>query len=227
MRRALVLLAACGRIDLDAGTSTASVCFAMDDDPSAGAAPASDAAYTGTCTACPTLVTGHALGAYHFTGTEAILLPPISAGLVGGEPYTVTAWIDARTPLADNAGIVSKPYDLVGVRNVFKVEISNAFVRYETTFTTQSFAELDSTPNVLGAWHHIAATWDGATKRLYIDGALEAQIGAMLLDSDLAVLLGSDLDTGAVHSAYVGDIDDVCFWDVALSEREIASLADQ
>ena len=54
------------------------------------------------------------------------------------------------------------------------------------------------TPMVPGRWHHVAATFDGALTRLYVDGALEAetraQSGRLLQDPTAPVVLGSYRD---------------------------------
>jgi len=222
-------IAACGRIDFDPdpshGISGLTTCYLMDDDPSRGVVHATDSAYNGTCTACPAPTAGYHDGAYTFAGAQGIDLPAGSAGLVGIPVNTVTAWILAQEA-GQNAGFVSKPLSLVDSTNAFKLETTTpGVVFYETSDVGQAFEAINSTGNVLGAWHHVAATWDGTTKHLYVDGALQASVTAMLLDSTLPLELGADIDDGVRKAFYIGDLDEICFWSRALTGAEIAHLA--
>jgi hypothetical protein len=73
------------------------------------------------------------------------------------------------------------------------------------------------------AWMHVAATYDGSTIRLYVNGVLQAtraavfQIGA----NDLPLSIGGE-DDGA--GSYRGDIDDVRIYNRALSADEITAI---
>jgi hypothetical protein len=78
-----------------------------------------------------------------------------------------------------------------------------------------------------GQWHHLAATFDGAALRLYVDGVLEAEQSA---DSDFntaagdgaqPIQLGRNL---AGPTFFRGAIDDVFIFDGALSETELVRL---
>ena len=80
----------------------------------------------------------------------------------------------------------------------------------------------------LGAWHHVAGTWDGAVMRLYVDGnqvAASAFAGSMQYD-DSPVLIGADNDNAddAPDDGWDGAIDDVRIYNRALSPDEIREL---
>ncbi len=76
-----------------------------------------------------------------------------------------------------------------------------------------------------GVWHHVAATWDGATGRIYIDGVLDTT-GPMAgppLTSNEPLTLGY----AGYHTYFDGRLDEVLILDRAASAGEVASLVTQ
>ena len=74
-------------------------------------------------------------------------------------------------------------------------------------------------------WHHVAAVYDGATMLIYLDGALDNSVPTTeaLEISDANVLIGTNPDEPGRY--WDGLIDEVLIYNRALSETEIASLA--
>jgi hypothetical protein len=72
----------------------------------------------------------------------------------------------------------------------------------------------------LNAWHHLAATYDGATMKLYIDGVLsasQAQTGTIATNTN-SLTLGNQ--TG--YSEYFGGYgDEFRVWNVARTQAQI------
>jgi hypothetical protein len=70
---------------------------------------------------------------------------------------------------------------------------------------------------------HVAATYDGSTIRLYIDGELEASGPgpSSISVNDLQLALGAQPDG---TSKFGGAIDDVRVYDRALTAQQIADL---
>ena len=87
------------------------------------------------------------------------------------------------------------------------------------------------TPITNGVWHHAAATFDGSTWRLYLDGVLDAtlNIGDFTPRSDSiqhAALATSINSTGQVAGFFDGRIDEARVWNVARSQGQIATARD-
>jgi len=77
-----------------------------------------------------------------------------------------------------------------------------------------------------GEWHHFAATADWFMTRIYIDGVLCAAIGAKpsVEAKNLPLMIGASSPSG--EEKFTGAIDELLFYDRALSDEEIAALVD-
>ena len=78
-----------------------------------------------------------------------------------------------------------------------------------------------------GAWHHVAATWDGATMKIYIDNVLagsQAATGA-IGTTTLPLIIGNK-STVSTNTANVfnGSIDDARVYNRALSASEVTTV---
>ena len=86
---------------------------------------------------------------------------------------------------------------------------------------------LGATPIGTGAWHHVAATYDGATWKLYLDGNQDGQFlvnQPAAAASDVPLALASALNSTAVASGFFdGAIDEVRIWNLARTQAEIQS----
>ena len=77
-----------------------------------------------------------------------------------------------------------------------------------------------------GEWHHVAATYDGMTWRLYVDGKLDGERVANAqprADSVHAFALGAAMTSqGQPRGALAGTLDEVRIWNLARTPEEIA-----
>lgn len=82
-------------------------------------------------------------------------------------------------------------------------------------------------PYANNEWHHVAAVGNGQELRLYLDGALVGSSGASVSDFGTSST-GFNVGGGGVFDAagnhFVGQIDEVSFWQRALSAEEISGL---
>lgn len=228
-----IALAGCGRVDFEPAADAvvgdapvpAMVRYPMDDDPSTGVVIATDPRFDGTCTSCPTASAGHLAGGYAFASAQDIQLPAISAVLAGAAPYTCTVWSMLTTPSAES--LVAKPYSQTDVTDVFAIQILPIGDPYfETVTPTDAVDYLTANTSApLGEWHQYAVTWDGSTKRIYLDGAPQGTEPASTLDSNQPIVIGADQDNGAPIGWFAGSLDELTFYDHALSDSEIAVAA--
>jgi hypothetical protein len=244
---ALCLLGACGRLLFDpAGDATDAgtvdgpgsdaggipdlvAVYPMDDAIIGGIVPALSSAYSGVCdSACPTTVAGKIGGGYAFDGTQWILLPERVAQRIGA-PFTIAVWAQP-SPTTGNSVLIAKPYSVLADSDAMSLLVL-AGTRYVTFETTPDGAQLaylrmpDATDLEAGDWHHVAISWDGTAKRIYLDGELAGITATTLAISNLPMTIGADVDDGAMTHYYVGVLDDLRVYARALRDDEIAVLA--
>jgi hypothetical protein len=96
--------------------------------------------------------------------------------------------------------------------------------------------EVDPSPKSLnvtwssdaGAWHHIAATWDGVAQKqqLFIDGTLAGTLTGVIGTPtyyNLPLVIGSYIQNGAYMLGYKGTIDEVRLFSTARTSQQIAA----
>jgi hypothetical protein len=189
----------------------------MEDDPTDGAID-SALAHVTTCTPCPTVVTGKSGSAYLFDGTQALQITS-AADLTRGTAFTVAVWVRLDAVPTTNGMIASKQTALSNASYALLTQTSSKMGFYSNpgsyAFSTTAFA--------IGAWHHVAYTWDGATKRGYIDGAEEATAAVTgLVADDTAPFDIGGVPGGALY--FKGALDDLVFYDRVLTAAELTSL---
>ena len=98
---------------------------------------------------------------------------------------------------------------------------------FEDKATGLNHPIVGSTAVTMGVWHHVAASYDGATWRLYLDGNLDAEAvvdATPRNDSIQHFGIGAALDsTGTPAGALQGAVDEVRVWNHARTPEEIAS----
>ncbi len=191
----------------------------MDDAPANGATD-SAGAHAVTCTgACPALVPGVYGSAYRFNGAQRLETPD-APELRPGQAFTLAAWVKLDAlPSAIYGTPACKVLDATEASFCLSIRMNGKPTYYTTGNNT---AEAAGTM-VVGEWHHLAMTWDGATKKGYLDGALYAtQAIATINASAQPFVVGAfQVDTYRVPGA----IDDLVFYNRVLSTTELAQLA--
>ena len=95
------------------------------------------------------------------------------------------------------------------------------------------FGETDVADN---KWHHLVATFDGDEKRIYVDGELDAKIGAPTpvigAGQDRFGFIGIGSEAGAFNAgtgpnwAFNGLLDEFMLFHRSLTEKEVERLAE-
>jgi hypothetical protein len=155
--------------------------------------------------------------ALRFDGTQYLRVP--HAASVDPASVTVEAWFRLEATPVFNA-IVSKPVG-TGISDTYAIWASSTSVGTSDNNATISAQEAP----VLGVWHHLAMTGDGASHvhLMYFDGTLVANQstfdGTAYDTHDL--LIGVDNDNGSLTSYWVGELDDVRVFNVVRSQAEV------
>jgi hypothetical protein len=146
---------------------------------------------------------------------------------ISGNEITLMAWINADDFDTPDARVLSKsssadPADHVwmlstaqGQHTRFRLKTNDGNPTTTLIGTGGSLAA--------GTWHHVAATYDGATMRLYQDGNEVGSIprtGSLFQDPSVDVYIGAN--PGATNQVFDGRIDDVKVFRKALTSAEIA-----
>ncbi|MCP4992875.1 MAG: DUF11 domain-containing protein, partial [Gammaproteobacteria bacterium] len=81
-----------------------------------------------------------------------------------------------------------------------------------------------------GQWHHVAISYDGVTKAIYLDGVLEASdtvadtVNPLLGQSDEPIWFGDNILTSWNQRAYTGYMDDMVIFERGLTITEVQTL---
>lgn len=200
------------------------------DSLAAGATPdATGSGHTATCagSSCPTLVPGHLGMAVQFDGSTQFLQvsdhPDFHLGA-----YTFAVWVEPQRVPSFFDNVLGKPLGAAS-DDSWAIDVLNPGVAELFTANPPASDHLKSTANLpLNTWSHVATTWDGTTKRLFINGASISQSPwASSAYDDHPVVIGADIDNGKVDGWLQGMVDDVRIYGRVLSDVEIAQLAAQ
>ena len=87
--------------------------------------------------------------------------------------------------------------------------------------TEKRIGDADTSNLPLEEWPHITATYDGSQMKLYYNGEVEVEGDAQgtIDTNDVPVSIGRNSEGEREH--YIGRIDEVAIWSVALDEDEI------
>ncbi|MHC4544246.1 MAG: lamin tail domain-containing protein, partial [Planctomycetota bacterium] len=190
------------------------------DDGSGDTAIDSAGTNNGTLNGDPTWTGGRIDGALSFDGNSDYVEVNDVIVPLAGDNFTAQAWIR----LSESAGTwnpVLLQHDPYNKGYHFYVASSRPSFFIEDSSSVQAVS-----PETINTdqWYHVAATNDGSTLKLYVDGRLK--------DSTSSTGL-----TGVNHNAYIGGepnttlyytglIDDVRIYDRAVSESEFLDIAD-
>jgi len=186
----------------------------------------------------PTYVTGKDGQAIDLNGTTQYASVAHNASLATvttANAVTMAAWIRPGAVATQN--LISKSVN--GSVNGYELCLSTSgalpssqrvFVRFNQQTSGDTYRVNSTTQynGLLGTWIHVAATYDGATIKLYVNGVLESSLPAALTiaSNTLPLAIGAQVTgTGTASRWFQGAMDDARLYDRALSAAEIAALA--
>jgi Concanavalin A-like lectin/glucanases superfamily/Calcineurin-like phosphoesterase len=109
----------------------------------------------------------------------------------------------------------------LGIRGTDSVLVAD----FEDNATGANHPVIGARPVRSGVWYHAAATYDGTTWRLYLNGQLEAQLAAGFTPQSGSIqhagLATSMNSFGAVDGFFLGSLDETRVWNVACTQTQI------
>lgn len=167
-------------------------------------------------------VTGKRGRALDFDGSDDYVTKASFAGQpTGNGARTTTAWIKVNSSsCGSNCIIVMYGQDSVSPYG-YGVYVTAAY-KLKAEFDSSAGAVTSNATVSSGVWHHIAATYDGSTNSVYLDGALDNTASYSSANTQAgAVDIGR---WGSGCCRFAGSIDDVRIYNRALSASEVQTL---
>ncbi|MEJ5340259.1 MAG: LamG-like jellyroll fold domain-containing protein [Thermogutta sp.] len=152
------------------------------------------------------------------------VIVPMDRPLTNCSQLTVECWVRTETPNQNNRWIVNCVFGGVETTG-FRVGLLEGKPCFQIPVTPWSHHLVGQSPLPVGPWVHLAATFDGSTMRLYMQGR---EIGVLERRAPITFnsryLVLGNYEKG--HSAhFTGAIDEVRIYSRCLSPEEIAAHA--
>jgi hypothetical protein len=161
-------------------------------------------------------------GSFSFDGTVHVRVPDSSA--LRPAEITLEAWIFPTIQLDSYQTIVARGFSATDDDTWF-LGLRSGLPHF-WTFPPDDVTGSTAIP--VNEWTHLAATFDGTTKCLYVNGALVASRGgvrALVYDTTaVPVTIGSDWAVGASSALFSGRVDELTIYDRALTPNEIFDI---
>ncbi|HXD20688.1 MAG TPA: LamG-like jellyroll fold domain-containing protein [Vicinamibacterales bacterium] len=156
-------------------------------------------------------------GALVFNGTNALVNIPSTASLRLTSAMTLEAWVKPTTVNAQWRDVIYKGNDDYYLEGM---STSSARPAAGGTFAPGNVYGASAIP--VNTWTHLAATYDGATLRMYVNGVQvsSASRTGSINTSNGPLQIGGDSGGG---QNFAGTIDEVRVYDIALTAADIQS----
>jgi hypothetical protein len=162
--------------------------------------------------------------ALQFTGNAGLKKVSLGTSLwnaefAGNNQLTIETWVKRST--SDNLQTVISNYQTITTTpHEFLFRIDNNKIRLflNSTLVAQSTSDIP-----VGTWTHLAATYDGASVKIYVNGVLEttSSFTGNLNSASYDLKIGGGLTNNTEY--YSGDIGEVRLWKVARTASDIAA----
>ncbi|MDJ0718441.1 MAG: neuraminidase-like domain-containing protein, partial [Prochloraceae cyanobacterium] len=136
---------------------------------------------------------------------------------LGNKSYTIAAWIKPFE-MGNDKGIVGwGNYDTQNEVNALRLSDNGIYNYWSTNDLPANVGSLTD-----GSWHHVAATFDGTTQKIFLDGEEKSSRGTFGPN----VTRNDNFTIGRTHSQqyFKGQIAEVEIWNVALTPKSLRSL---
>ena len=154
--------------------------------------------------------------ALQFDGqNDFVSLPDSSSLPTGNGSYTLEAWIKPDA-MGDRGIIGWGPWGSQSQVNALRLmgdgQIRHYWWGNDLDVNVGNLAD--------GKWHHVAATFDGQTRRVYVDGVLK---GSDVPPTHRLPVVAKNIRIGSTNNGefFKGGIDDAAIWSRSLTQQEI------
>jgi len=167
----------------------------------------------------PFIVYSVAANALSFDGTNDFVNLGSTTNFPNTSAFTIEAWVNRD---AAAGGMVVSKYNgsIVGQFQLYVN--SNGTVSFIREVNPWSIVSTITIPE--GKWSHIAATYNGTTMNLYINGQLAGSLVSGSVGTTAAstnVLIGASYYSNSPNNFFKGKIDEVRIWSLARSQSEV------
>ncbi len=181
----------------------------------------------GSPTGSSLTTTGKVGGAFVFDAAVHVRVPD-SADLRPSE-ITLEAWVYPYPGAPSGFQTVMARGSSTGTDGAWWLEVFNGTARFWTKHAGSGMDVIQMNGVIpMNQWSHLAATFDGTTKRLYVNGAAIAEIhGRSALAYDPAVVpttIGANWMNNGPAQGFYGRIDEASVYNRALQPQEISSI---
>ena len=184
--------------------------------------------FTGTTAAPPSYTPdGEVGGAFSFDGTVYVQVPD-APGLRPAE-MTAEAWVFPTVLSSVHQSVIASGSS-TSDNDAWWMGVFNGNARFWSNHEGPGMVMLQSAAAIpLNQWTHLAASFDGDTKVLYVNGAqvaAQSGLGPLIYDpAAIPVTIASDWTSNASSQLFTGLIDEVSLYDRALSPAEVSGIA--
>ncbi|MBL7952411.1 MAG: hypothetical protein JNM62_11910 [Flavobacteriales bacterium] len=170
--------------------------------------------------------TGHHDGAVRFDGVnDRIILGPCDI-TTGGPGFSVSVWAKPDFVTGAERTLVAKAVGPANEDHIWSLGFVNGTALCFRLRTGSATTELISAPASLfaGAWYHIAATYEGSSMKIHVNGSLLASTtasGTYGYHPEGPASFGAR-STG--EAPFSGWLDDIRIYDLGLTDEEIVDI---
>ena len=161
-----------------------------------------------------------------FNGTNAYVSIP-NVNYTGTNSFTIEAWIKPTDISTNTYYEIARQQTGTTTQNfLLSFQNNGTILSFGLATVNQAgYSELDvpiTASNFTdGNWHHVAAVYDGATRKMYVDGILvgtDNKTGSVYFGTPANTNIGSNFP---YNEYFKGNLDEVRFWNIARTQTQI------
>jgi len=225
MRRRLVSIVSVAMVLGLAGRVSAELVghWRLDDGAGTTAVDSSGNGHDGELIGNPQWVEGVYGGALQFAGTPDKVDIPYSDQLNPDGAFSASVWANADAGGSGHRSPITSRDDYPQRGYIIYCEPGNTW-QFWTGSAAGGWNNLQGPAVNLGEWTHLAITYSGGEKKLYVNGELSGEgSDAMALNTAQVLRIGAGATEGDGNYFFVGPIDDVAVFNHTLTASEVVS----